>query len=196
VFPHHHSRGRNSRPLVAVPDKFYALVEFKRGRVVQFQCPFAVQPGQFLVVEGDEGEDLGMVTNFWVAAANATPVVNNSLNSHRTSDGRDVDPLTGFPVYPSVLRHASSREVHHLHNAQAQAEIRCTEEARHKVAELQLPMTIVDAEYQFDRKKLTFYYDAEERVDFRDLLTNLFRLYRARIWMSKIRPPREDRRLR
>jgi len=34
-----------SRPLVAVPDKFYALVEFKRGRVVQFQCPFAVQPG-------------------------------------------------------------------------------------------------------------------------------------------------------
>jgi cell fate regulator YaaT (PSP1 superfamily) len=74
-----------------------------------------------------------------------------------------------------------------MHNAQAQVEIKCTEVARHKVQEHRLPMSIVDSEYQFDRKKLTFYYDSNERIDFRDLVRELYKLYRARIWMSKLR---------
>lgn len=47
-------------------------------------------------------------------------------------------------------------------------------------------MSIVDAEYQFDRKKLIFYYKANHRIDFRDLVRDLFRIYKTRIWMCAV----------
>ena len=40
-----------------------------------------------------------------------------------------------------------------------------------------------------DRRKLTFYYTANVRVDFRDLVKELFRLYKTRIWMCNIGHP-------
>ena len=44
-------------------------------------------------------------------------------------------------------------------------------------------MEITDAEWQWDRRKLTFFYLADQRVDFRELVRELFRLYKTRIWM-------------
>lgn len=170
------------------PTKIFSLVEFKRGRTVQYQSSFWAQPGVYLLVEGDEGEDMGMAVNTWVGMANSPPVVNNSLNTNKSSGGRDIDPVTGDPIYPKVIRQATPKEVQYMHNAQAQAELKCTELAKQKVIEHQLSMVVVDSEFQFDRKKLTFYYDASERVDFRDLIRDLYKVYRARIWMSKIRP--------
>lgn len=178
--------------LSQVANKIYIVVEFKRGRALQYQASFWAQPGGYVIVEGDNGEDLGMVVHTWLAPSSSTPVVNNSLNSNRNSNGNDVDPITGDPIYPKVLRNATSKEVQHLHNTQAQAEIKCTEMAKQKVIEHGLPMTVVDAEYQFDRQKLTFYYDASERIDFRELVRDLYKLYRARIWMSKTRSHDEE----
>ena len=43
-----------------------------------------------------------------------------------------------------------------------------------------LPMEIRDAEYQFDHHKLTFYFEADRRIDFRDLVSDLFALYKTR----------------
>ncbi|WVF72775.1 hypothetical protein IAT40_007593 [Kwoniella sp. CBS 6097] len=57
---------------------------------------------------------------------------------------------------------------------------------REKVVQRGLPMTIVDAEYQWDRRKLTFYFKAEKRVDFRDLTKENFRIFKSRIWMSMV----------
>ena len=49
-----------------------------------------------------------------------------------------------------------------------------------------LPMTVVDVEYQFDRHKITVYYDSPLRIDFRELVRDLFSSFKARIWMKKI----------
>lgn len=49
-----------------------------------------------------------------------------------------------------------------------------------------LQMALVDAEYQFDRKKLIFYYSTTKRIDFRDLVRELFRIYKTRIWMCAV----------
>lgn len=46
-----------------------------------------------------------------------------------------------------------------------------------------MQMKLIDAEYQFDRKKLIFYYSTSKRIDFRDLVRELFRIYKTRIWM-------------
>lgn len=50
----------------------------------------------------------------------------------------------------------------------------------------QLNIKILNAEFQFDRKKLTFYYICEERNDFRDLIKGLFKFYKTRIWLCAI----------
>lgn len=54
------------------------------------------------------------------------------------------------------------------------------------VAERSLPMQILDAEYQFDRHELTFFFEADRRIDFRDLVSELFSLYKTRIWMQQV----------
>ena len=50
---------------------------------------------------------------------------------------------------------------------------------REKVAQRGLPMQIVDAEYQWDRRKLTFYFKADKRVDFRELTKENFRIFKV-----------------
>jgi len=57
---------------------------------------------------------------------------------------------------------------------------------RSKVLEQMLPMSILDAEYQFDRHKLTFFFEADRRIDFRELVSELFSLYKTRIWMQQV----------
>jgi hypothetical protein len=57
---------------------------------------------------------------------------------------------------------------------------------RDKILSRGLPMEIRDAEYQFDRHKLTFYFEADKRIDFRELVSDLFALYKTRIWMQQI----------
>ncbi|KAI9367352.1 PSP1 C-terminal conserved region-domain-containing protein [Aspergillus egyptiacus] len=57
-----------------------------------------------------------------------------------------------------------------------------------KVAEHRLNMEILDAEFQMDWKKLTFYYFADSYINFNSLVTDLFKVYKTRIWMSAINP--------
>ena len=49
-----------------------------------------------------------------------------------------------------------------------------------------LDIKILNSEYQFDKKKLTFYYLCEKRNDFRDLIKELFKFYKTRIWLCAI----------
>ena len=64
---------------------------------------------------------------------------------------------------------------------------------RAKVKQRNLPMHIVDAEYQFDRHKLTFFFEAEGRIDFRELVRDLFSIYKTRIWMQQLDKNRAGR---
>ncbi|KAJ1735774.1 hypothetical protein LPJ61_000371 [Coemansia biformis] len=54
------------------------------------------------------------------------------------------------------------------------------------VQQHRLAMCVVDAEFQFDRRKLTFYFTAGRRVDFRELVRDLFRHFKTRIWMCQL----------
>lgn len=51
---------------------------------------------------------------------------------------------------------------------------------------MNLNMEIVDCEFQFDRKKVTFYFDSQESIDFRELTKDLFRVFGSRIWLENI----------
>lgn len=55
-----------------------------------------------------------------------------------------------------------------------------------KITEHQLDMRLVDVEYTFDRNKIVFYFTAEGRVDFRNLVKDLAAIFRTRIELRQI----------
>jgi cell fate regulator YaaT (PSP1 superfamily) len=57
---------------------------------------------------------------------------------------------------------------------------------REKVLQYGLKMKVTEAEWQFDRNKLTIYFTAERRVDFRELVRDLAKTFRTRIELKQI----------
>lgn len=86
-----------------------------------------------------------------------------------------------------VLRRAEAADFERLRLlSQRHEEVlaRCAE----KVSEHDLPMRLVKAEYSFDGSRLTFYFTAEKRVDFRMLVRDLARTFKTRIELRQIGP--------
>lgn len=55
-----------------------------------------------------------------------------------------------------------------------------------KIREHKLPMKLVDIEYAFDRTKIVFYFTSDGRVDFRELVKDLARVFKSRIELRQI----------
>jgi cell fate regulator YaaT (PSP1 superfamily) len=110
---------------------------------------------------------------------------------HQKVDPKNVDQKK-TPL--QILRRASEEDMARL------ADLRKKEAAAfdiclQKIAERDLVMKLVDVEYQFDGNKITFYFTAEKRVDFRELVKDLAALYRTRIELRQIGVRDEARRI-
>ncbi|KAF2812501.1 PSP1-domain-containing protein [Mytilinidion resinicola] len=89
---------------------------------------------------------------------------------------------------PRIIRRvAATHEVQVLREKEG-SEAKAKRICQAKVAEHGLNMEILDAEYQLDYKKLTFYYYADAYINFNELVTDLFKVYKTRIWMSAVNP--------
>lgn len=133
-----------------------------------------------IIVDVDRGEDLGYVHSLGDLAQKR-----NGGCAHGCG--------TGVPER-KALRLASSRD-----KAAAEELRRQNDDVRKKAMERVrangLAMKLSDAEWQWDRKKLTFYFTAEKRVDFRSLVRDLATLFRTRIELKQIGVRDEARRL-
>ncbi|MCH8084689.1 MAG: stage 0 sporulation protein, partial [Myxococcales bacterium] len=81
------------------------------------------------------------------------------------------------------------RSTHHDDTTYRQIKIdeeRAVSSCREKILERELPMKLVECEYAFDRKKVIFYFTAEDRVDFRELVRDLAQDLKARIELRHI----------
>jgi cell fate regulator YaaT (PSP1 superfamily) len=84
-----------------------------------------------------------------------------------------------------ALRLASEEELRMMlsfKSKEKEALVQCA----HHVKQHQLPMKLVEAEYTFDGSRLTFYFTADERVDFRALVRDLATTFRTRIELRQI----------
>ena len=133
-----------------------------------------------IIVDADRGEDLGHVHSFGDLAQ-----VRNGGCAHGCG--------TSAPTR-KALRLATSRD-----QVSAKELTKLNEEVRRKAMERVrangLAMKLTDAEWQWDRKKLTFYFTAEKRVDFRNLVRDLASLFRTRIELKQIGVRDEAKRL-
>ena len=91
-------------------------------------------------------------------------------------DGQDLD---------LAIRRATDDDVSHF-NQRHQAEVDALEVFTRKIADHSLPMKPVEVEFEDDRSRITFYFTAENRVDFRALVRDLARVYRTRIELRQI----------
>jgi cell fate regulator YaaT (PSP1 superfamily) len=149
----------------------FAEVGFKGNRKDYFLAPgLELHPGELVVVEADRGEDLGEVLAMGAVAERKCSA----------SGG------CGTPVPErKVVRRARADEVQRRDGLR-EDENRIRSEARRKVREHGLKMKVTEAEWQFDRKKLTIYFTADRRVDFRELVRDLARTFRTRIELRQI----------
>lgn len=88
------------------------------------------------------------------------------------------------PLKP-VLRLATAEELRMMlsyKSKEKEALVLCAE----RIAEHNLPMKLVESEYTFDGSRLTFYFTADERVDFRALVRDLAATFRTRIELRQI----------
>jgi cell fate regulator YaaT (PSP1 superfamily) len=133
-----------------------------------------------IIVDADRGEDLGHVHSLGELAQKR----NGGCAHGCGTDAPD----------KKALRLANQRD-----RASAKDLDRQNEDARRKAMERVrangLAMKLTDAEWQWDKKKLTLYFTAEKRVDFRNLVRDLASLFRTRIELKQIGVRDEARRL-
>lgn len=86
---------------------------------------------------------------------------------------------------PRVLRPAVEAEVQKAHERR-QEETHARQVAREFVAKRELEMDVVEVEYPFKGNRIRFFFTAEGRVDFRDLVKDLAQVFHARIDMRQI----------
>jgi len=84
-----------------------------------------------------------------------------------------------------VIRIATEQDTKH-HEDNRAAEARARKIGEEKIAKHKLEMKLVDVEYTFDNQKLLFYFTAENRVDFRELVKDLASVFRTRIELRQI----------
>ncbi|MEM7414515.1 MAG: regulatory iron-sulfur-containing complex subunit RicT [Gemmatimonadota bacterium] len=150
----------------------FAEVRFKGTRKGYFSYrDLDLRPGQHVIVEADRGEDLGEVTAVGAVAERKCSSSNGGC-------------ATPAPEH-SIIRHARSDEVGRLESLRSD-EHRVRTETRSLVAKHGLKMKVTEAEWQFDRNKVIIYFTAEKRVDFRQLVRDLARTFRARIELKQI----------
>ncbi len=134
------------------------------GRIYHFDpLGMSYTNGQYVIVETARGVEAGRVV-----------IASKTLAESDLSD----------PLKP-VLRLASDDELRMMLSFKSKEKDALVQCAYH-VGQHKLPMKLVDAEYTFDGSRLTFYFTADERVDFRALVRDLAATFRTRIELRQI----------
>ena len=90
------------------------------------------------------------------------------------------------PLKP-VIRKAEAEDIESWKNLEAKEEEALIECGK-MVARFELPMKLISAEYNLDNSRLTFYFSAEERVDFRKLVKELMGRFKTRVELRQVGP--------
>jgi cell fate regulator YaaT (PSP1 superfamily) len=149
-------------------------VEFKGGRRDLFSNPseLNLSGSQWIIVEADQGEHIGRTVVRYCPA--------HWLKEKKPR--KKIKRLAG----PEDLE-----KLKELQGKDDDAYRVCLD----RIKEREMPMRLVDVENQFDGSKITFYFTAEKRLDFRDLVKDLAHHFRTRIEMRQIGVREEAKRL-
>ena len=137
-------------------------IEFKGRRKATYTNPrnITLHEGDYVIVEVERGEHIGRVCEV-------------HKGDHPTQDAHTI-------LRPGTTEDRERMIKNHLREKEA------LKTAREKIEERKLEMKLTDVEFQLDGNKVSFYFTAEQRIDFRELVRALASIYRTRIDMRQI----------
>lgn len=140
-------------------------VQFRAGSKIYYFAPgdLTVAAGDHVIIETARGPEYGTCTG----------------GNHQVPFRDIVPPLR------RVIRLATEADHRVLANNQVK-EKRAFDICQQKIQEHKLDMQLVSAEYAFDGSKILFFFTADDRVDFRELVKNLAGIFRTRIELRQI----------
>ncbi len=140
-------------------------IRFKKLGKIYFFNPkgFKVSKGDKVIVETSQGEECAEVL----------------IPNRYVKEEKIVAPLK------KVVRIANSKDVKRYEECR-QIEKEAFKICKEKIKEHHLKMTLTEVECKFDNSKVLFYFTADNRIDFRDLVRELAAIYRTRIEMRQI----------
>lgn len=140
-------------------------IRFRDTGKVYFFDPagFSFTKGDHAIVETSRGPECGEVT----------------MGNRSAKDEEIVKPLK------TVVRPATAEDLKRVEN-NIREEARAMEICAQKIAAHKLDMKLIRAEYAFDGSKILFYFTADGRVDFRNLVKDLAGVFHTRIELRQI----------
>lgn len=136
----------------------------KAGKVYYFSPGDAdIKAGQHVIVETARGVEYGHVV----------------LGSHEVDDKKVIQPLK------PVIRMATAAD-EEIERRNKEKEKEAFKICLEKIKKHELEMKLIDTEYTFDNNKVLFYFTADGRIDFRDLVKDLASVFKTRIELRQI----------
>ena len=140
-------------------------VRFKKlGKIYFFNPKYLkVEKGDKVIVETAQGEEYGEVL----------------IPNRKIEDEKILEPLK------KVIRLANNKDNKHYEQCK-KTEKEAFKVCQEKIKKHKLDMNLIDVECKFDGSKILFYFTAEGRIDFRELVKDLAAIYKTRIELRQI----------
>ena len=140
-------------------------VRFRRlGKIYFFEPQYLIlKKGDYVIVDTADGEDIAEVM----------------ISNRKMDEEKIVEPLK------KVIRIANQKDMKHYEECKRK-EKEAFEFCNKKIKELNLKMKLTDVEYKFNNTKLLFFFTADGRIDFRELVKELAANYKTRIELRQI----------
>ncbi|MBP9038655.1 MAG: Tpl protein [Candidatus Syntrophosphaera sp.] len=156
----------------------YLEVIFRTGRLGYYQnnSHLPLKPDDLIIVEVDRGEDIAQVIHLSVT---------------------DEEVLAQIPQTPNpfkIKRIATEEDIEKLHHLPEEEE-KAAQIFGEILKRYSFDMKLIDTVYQFDGNKITFFFTAEGRIDFRVFVRELANVFRTRIELHQTTGRDEARRM-
>ncbi len=140
-------------------------VRFRNAGKIYYFSPgnYEIESGQHVIVETARGIEYGYVV----------------LGNRDVEDGKVIQPLK--PVIRMATREDEEKEASNKKKEKDAFKI-CLE----KIKKHNLEMKLIDVEYTFDNNKILFYFTADGRIDFRELVKDLAAVFKTRIELRQV----------
>ena len=140
-------------------------VRFKKPGKIYFFDPgtLRITNKDFVIVETSQGEEYGQVV----------------ISNRKVADETVTKPLK------KVIRIATYKDKKH-YEENKKKEKEAFEICKEKIKQHKLEMTLTDVEFKFDNSKILFYFTADGRIDFRELVKDLASIFKTRIELRQI----------
>lgn len=150
-------------------------VRFKKPGKIYFFDPDGknIKKGAFVIVETSMGKEFGEV----------------AIANRFIPDEKLEKPLK------KIIRIATEKDKKQ-HEENKKKEQEALKICENKIKEHKLDMVLTDVEYKFDRSKLLFFFTADGRIDFRDLVKDLAAIFKTRIELRQVGVRDEVKRIR